>query len=124
MDASDGEVVRLITAKEMAQQGVDWEWVHSLQVQLDGLLLVSGGYGASLATVDNNNKVKRAMSDELKKQLELKFIAGVCRLSNGHLLVSAYNSKHGIFELDRDFNLVRTFMVPSGINPSAVQLMK
>jgi outer membrane protein assembly factor BamB len=98
----DGKIIRSVSSKEMAAQGVRWVSVHAA-VKLDnGNLMISGGHVASLAEVDKDNKVVWSFtSADAPAELGLKYTAGFQIMPDGVIVIAAFDSKTKLYAIDK-----------------------
>lgn len=107
----DGREVRTVRPPE----GIAFKKVHAVVRLRNGNLLISSGAGGIVFEIDGEDKVVwRLDPEELKKKygVEIEFICGLQRLSNGNTVLAVYHGNYQVVEVNRRKEVVNKFNIP------------
>jgi hypothetical protein len=106
----DGNETRTVRPPE----GVSFKKVHAVVKLKNGNLLISSGAGKVVFEIDEqDNVIWRLDPEELKEKygVEITFICGLQRLSNGNTVLAVYQGNYQVVEVNQQKEVVNKFNI-------------
>jgi hypothetical protein len=90
----------------LTDKGVNWDAVHSAIPLKSGNLLIGGGYQTPFIEVDRQDNIVWQLSGDDIPEIGFSFAAACHVLTNGNMVIAAYNSTYKLFEMTPDKKVV------------------
>ncbi|MCP4782598.1 MAG: hypothetical protein GY903_11670 [Fuerstiella sp.] len=119
----DGNETRTVRAPE----GISFEKVHAVVKLTNGNLLISSGKGQVVLEIDRQDRVAWKLDpQELLDSagVEIRFICGLQRLSNGNTILAVYQGNYQVVEVNRQKQVVKKFNIDGVGVVTAIHVME